>query len=640
MASKTKKLNPAAFLSYVRFDDKHEDGKISELRERLSSEVRAQTGDEFPIFQDRNDILWGENWEQRIDKSINASTFLIPIVTPSFFKSPSCRKEIEQFLKREKRLKRNDLILPIYYIDSSSQVEPEGTAKRDKVAEIIFSRQYADWRELRPELITSPQAVKILIQMAQQVRDAILRSTGIGTGSRKRRRKPTKPQSSIKKSEDSGSLTAAIDVEQTPPDLGAQRLQPIAKTEPPTRVVDLMYRGDYTSITEAIEAANPGDRILIRPGLYEERLVINKPGLEIVGDGPLGDIVIRAKETATILFKTTMGRLSNLRVQQVGTKWFAVQISQGRLEMEDCDISSEGLSGVAVLSGSDPRLRRNRIHNCKQAGLFVYDQGQGIFEDNDIFQNLLHGVAVRTGGSPTFRRNRIHDNKQLGIYVFQSGQGTFEDNEIFGNTSYGILVSGGCDPAFRRNRIHDGNTTGIYLQQNSGGAFENNEVFANTNGGVVVETGANPVFRRNLIHDEKQCGILVCKEGQGVFEDNDIAGNIFAGVEIRTGGRPVFRRNRIHDGKQSGIFVNEKGEGTFEENDVISNMLVGVAVRAGGNPTFRRNRINKNGYKGIRIYDGGGGTFEKNDVKENGKGAWGISKDSLKQVKRTGNSEK
>jgi hypothetical protein len=37
-------------------------GQLSEFRERLSYEVYIQTGEEFPVFQDRDDILLGQNW--------------------------------------------------------------------------------------------------------------------------------------------------------------------------------------------------------------------------------------------------------------------------------------------------------------------------------------------------------------------------------------------------------------------------------------------------------------------------------------------------------------------------------------------------------------------------------------------------
>jgi cobaltochelatase CobT len=56
---------PAAFFSYVRSDDTHDLGRISELRQNLEGEVKMQTGHAFHIFQDRNDISWGEQWKEQ-----------------------------------------------------------------------------------------------------------------------------------------------------------------------------------------------------------------------------------------------------------------------------------------------------------------------------------------------------------------------------------------------------------------------------------------------------------------------------------------------------------------------------------------------------------------------------------------------
>ena len=73
---------PAAFMSYARFDDLHDDGQLTQFRERLSAEVRVQTGEEFSIFQDRNDISWGQNWQKRLDQTLDAVTLLLVIITP------------------------------------------------------------------------------------------------------------------------------------------------------------------------------------------------------------------------------------------------------------------------------------------------------------------------------------------------------------------------------------------------------------------------------------------------------------------------------------------------------------------------------------------------------------------------------
>jgi hypothetical protein len=115
---------PAAFMTYVRSDDQREGGQLTLLRERLAAEIRSQTHEEFAIFQDRNDIAWGQNWEQRIDEALDAATILLVIVTPSLFRSSASRTEIVRFLEREQKLGRDDLIVPIYYVSTPELDDP------------------------------------------------------------------------------------------------------------------------------------------------------------------------------------------------------------------------------------------------------------------------------------------------------------------------------------------------------------------------------------------------------------------------------------------------------------------------------------------------------------------------------------
>jgi len=161
---------PAAFMSYVRFDDQHDDGQITQFRERLGREVRAQTGDEFAIFQDRSDIAWGQNWQRRINEALDAATLLLVIITPSLFRSGACRAEVNRFLERERALGRQDLILPVYYI-SAREMDDPGLQDADEMARVLASRQYADWRGLRFKPFSSPPVRKAIAQLATRMRD-------------------------------------------------------------------------------------------------------------------------------------------------------------------------------------------------------------------------------------------------------------------------------------------------------------------------------------------------------------------------------------------------------------------------------------------------------------------------------------
>ena len=269
-----------------------------------------------------------------------------------------------------------------------------------------------------------------------------------------------------------------------------------AKTEPPTRIVDAMHRGDHSTITEAIKAADPGDRILVHPGLYDEGLVIDKP-LEIIGEGDLGDVVVQATGQHTLLFKANMGRVANLSLRQMGGgDFYGVDIAQGRLELEGCDITSQSYACIAIHGGADPRLRRNRIHDGKERGIVVHDDGQGTLEDNDIFGNYLSGVHIKSGGNPTLRRNRIHDGKQGGVFVYDNGLGTLEDNDISGNAYAGVGITTGGNPTVRRNRIHDGKRTGVVVYENGQGTLEDNDLKDNAQGAWLISDDSKPNVKR------------------------------------------------------------------------------------------------------------------------------------------------
>jgi hypothetical protein len=163
---------PAAFMSYVRFNDDHDDGQLTTFRERLSSEVRVQTGEEFQIFQDRTEIAWGQNFRQRIEGALDAVTLLVVIITPSLFRSIACRTEIARFLKREREQNRQDLILPVYYVSALEIDDPE-LQEDDEIARALGARQYADWRELRFEPFSSPAVRKAIAELAIRIRDTL-----------------------------------------------------------------------------------------------------------------------------------------------------------------------------------------------------------------------------------------------------------------------------------------------------------------------------------------------------------------------------------------------------------------------------------------------------------------------------------
>ena len=413
------KFHPIAFLSYVREDDKHEDGRLTMFRERLSGEVRIQTGEAFEIFQDRNDIKWGEQWKVRIEGTLDAVTLLIPIITPAFFKRPACRDELKRFLQREKRLGRSDLILPVYYIDCL-ELNDEARCKQDRLAMAIAERQYMDWRPFRFESPSSPEVRKLVAGLAKQIVESLERS----------------------KSAIASPVIDADDPE--PPVVETGTCEHSAGVL--TLIVDPADARYYPTLGAAIKVAEPETRILVRPGLYRENIVMDK-SIEIVGDGDKKEIVIEASGQSAVVFKAGQGRIANLTLRQTGGgEWFGVDIAQGRLELEDCDISSQSLACVAIHGGAAPHLRRNLIHDGKSSGIVVFEGATGTLEHNEIFGNECAGVEIKEGGNPNLRVNRIHVGRSSGVLVHKGGAGRLESNEIFTNARAGVVIKEGGAP--------------------------------------------------------------------------------------------------------------------------------------------------------------------------------------------------
>lgn len=166
--------NFAGFLSYAHNDDEYHNGAISALREKLSLAVRSKTGKTFPILQDHNDIDWGQPRPNVLDRTLTNVRFLIPVISPSFFKSEWCPKELKRFLEVEAEQSRDDLIFPIYW-ETCPLIENTHERERNRLAAKIAERQRVDWRPLHHMPIDGHEVMTIIDRMGVSMKKALER---------------------------------------------------------------------------------------------------------------------------------------------------------------------------------------------------------------------------------------------------------------------------------------------------------------------------------------------------------------------------------------------------------------------------------------------------------------------------------
>ena len=187
-----------AFFSYSRSDDDHDGADLSGLCKRFEEELRAQSGRPMKVFHDRSDIEWGDAWKRKIDDAIGTVAFFVPVITPSFLASAECRRELESFRQRERMVGRDDLILPIYYID----VPAQGTVAQagdDGIVTLLKARQYVDWRPLRHRSLRSAKGRQAVTELARRF---LLAAQRVGSPA------PSEPHGTFAPSPDTAALTA------------------------------------------------------------------------------------------------------------------------------------------------------------------------------------------------------------------------------------------------------------------------------------------------------------------------------------------------------------------------------------------------------------------------------------------------
>ncbi|HYT93052.1 MAG TPA: right-handed parallel beta-helix repeat-containing protein [Gemmataceae bacterium] len=280
-------------------------------------------------------------------------------------------------------------------------------------------------------------------------------------------------------------------------------LAPVTVAPPPlptALVVCAQGKGHYRSLTEAIKAALPDSVIRVRPGRYTESIVLDRR-VEIVGDGPREAVVIESVAGDCLVLRTEEATVRSLTLRCVaGThsaKFYGVDVPRGRLLLEDCDITSDSLSGVAVHGAAASATVRNcRIHDGKESGIWFYDGASGLMEGCEIFGNGYAGVTISAEANPTVRNCRVHDGKTGGILVREKGSGVIEGCHVYANGHAGVEISSAAHPTLRRCRISGNQYEALWIYDRGGGIVEECDLSGNHRGAWDVEPGCH-VQRRN-----------------------------------------------------------------------------------------------------------------------------------------------
>ena len=227
--------------------------------------------------------------------------------------------------------------------------------------------------------------------------------------------------------------------------------QPISTVEfcgtlpPPPPSPEYTVPDQFPTIQSAIDAAQPGDEIRVRPGNYHEDLRL-KSDVKVLGSGYENTFIIGTGTTDTVAaFNVENTQLDGFTISNTGREFNAVAIY-----------------------GGTPEISHNRVMNSKD-GIYICCGSSALIRNNVVTENGLadndglvdYGIII-ISATPRVTNNLVHNNLEEGIYlVWEDSAGTQIINNTIAKNGYdGIWCNEKASASIKNNIIVD-NGVGI-----------------------------------------------------------------------------------------------------------------------------------------------------------------------------------
>lgn len=353
-------------------------------------------------------------------------------------------------------------------------------------------------------------------------------------------------------------------------------LAALALLSSPAAADKLRVPQDHGSIQAAIDAAVPGDVVLVSGGPYAEELLID--GRERITLKGQGKPVVRGA-AGTLL--TITGGSSNIIVDGLvfdDAGDFGVLVKGSTdITIKRCEVRNTE-DGIRLEASTRVLVEKNKLENVRNDSIDMDSQGGTIPPNVDcrIMKNRISSAgedAIDLNGRDHWvAKNRIEVTADEGIEA--QDPNTFgiliEKNRIDRAGRFGINANGTAH-TISKNRLTDGGDDAIRIR---GADFlvEKNKVDRAGEDGIDVEGPDHDVIK-NKIKQPAQDGIEV-----GADTSEDATGNFFEKNKVSQAGGDGFR---ISDGLN-----------TFQKNKTTQSSGFGAFDNAGtGSNTYLDNKF-------------------------------------------------
>ncbi len=294
----------------------------------------------------------------------------------------------------------------------------------------------------------------------------------------------------------------------------------------PTSHRTLAVPADYATITKAVDAAKPGDLVLISPGIYKEEVKVETD-----------DVVIRGTDRNSVIIDGEFQRENGIQVFSNG------------VAVENLTVRNNTGNGVFFTGDYGKGVT---LTGYRASYVTAYDNGvYGIYAFNATKGVLDHDYgsghpdsAFYVGQCNPCDALLSHDTGEANMlgYSGTNSTGVTIVESTFSNNRAGVVPN-----SLYSEKLHpnDGTTVaGNVVENNNNGAAPNSETFAVAFGnGIILAGASNAVVSHNLVRGNVNGGISITdlpetenpdtkknasfKPQDNTVKDNTLSGNTY-----------------------------------------------------------------------------------------------------------------
>jgi len=335
------------------------------------------------------------------------------------------------------------------------------------------------------------------------------------------------------------------------------------------KAASIIVPDQYSTIQEAVNAANEGDSIFVRNGVYFEHVIVNK-SVSLTGEDA----------AATIIDGNGTGHVLHIFSDNVNVNGFTVQNS-GSLQVPQLD------AGICLNGTIGCTVSGNRLLNNSFAAISLIESNQNMITLNNLTSTGWAAVHMMSSS-----RNVVSGNLATDKYGGVNGHVTSNYNNvtenIITNCSYGMFYHASSYNRICRNNITATSVNGIWLQD---------------------------LVNYNLIADNNLVNNTLAIRMQGPNYNNTVSGNFITGARYgimletmaryaRITGNTITSNHAGNDSWSAGIRLDNGWDAQIDSNLITDNKYGVLLYTSSPRASICNNTIADNEF-GLRVSSGG-----------------------------------